>query len=379
MRVRLRRFGKLAAFSLLGVLGFELLARLLFPGFDINPSWRYHPVLGWSQVPGGRFEYDLDGERVRIAFNSEGFHDVEHAVDKPDGVKRIVLIGDSFSESVQLDLERTFFRLLEARLNAMPGAHWEVINLGVGDFGTAQEELALEHLGLRYAPDIVICQVFPLNDIGNNSLALADLCKSRNDRYRPYAVVRDGELQTVRLQPLRAFLRRSLVSFTVVEGLLLRWSGAFAPESDADYRRRLRDRGFDGLEPLLQTFVAEPDQAPAVAEGWRVTELLLERIVGRCRAAGIAVLPMVVPWDRRFGPDWRGLVAAHPALIRGYPERRLGALFARLGVPSLMLLPLFEHRLDVVLPARAGHLNPAAHRLVADALFEKLRAEKLVR
>lgn len=379
MRARWRRLVKLVAFGLLGVVIFEVAVRLLLPAININPSWRYHPVLGWTQVPNGRFEYDLDGERVRIAFNREGFHDVEHNVDKQPGVRRIVLIGDSFSESVQVDLERTFFRLLEARLNATQAERWEVINLGVGDFGTAQEALALEHLGLRYAPDIVICQVFPLNDIGNNSLALADLCKSRNDRYRPYFVERDGELQATSLQPLRAFLRRTLVSFTIVEGVVLRWTGAFTPEDDATYRHRLQARGFDGLEPLLQTFAAESDQAPAVAAGWRVTERLLERIVRRCQAAGAAVLPMVVPWDQCLEPGWPQLAAVHPTLIRDGPEQRLGALFARLGVPSLMLLPLFDARLDVVLPARAGHFNPAAHRLVAQALFDKLRAEKLLR
>ena len=45
---------------LMGIALFELLVRLT--GFDVNPNpnWRYHPVLGWSQEPNGRFDYLKD-------------------------------------------------------------------------------------------------------------------------------------------------------------------------------------------------------------------------------------------------------------------------------------------------------------------------------
>jgi hypothetical protein len=368
---------RVCALALLGVVLFELGVRILSPGFDINPSWRYHPALGWSQVPSGRFDYEVDGERVWIGFNREGFHDVEHEIEKPAGTKRIVLIGDSFSESVQVNLEQTFFRLLEDALNAAGAGRWEVINLGVGDFGTAQECLALEHLGLRYSPDIVLCQIFPLNDIGNNTIELYDLCKSRNDRYRPYFVEDGGSLRLTSAQPARSFLRRASVSYGVLEGLLLRATGAFAPQDDSEYRAALQARGFQ-VEPIVMTFLDERDQPAEIARGWRVTERILERIVERCRAHGAAFVGMVVPWDRCVGPAWEVFARTQPLpLQRDYPERRLGALFERLGVPSLMLLELFERNRDVVLPARAGHLNPAAHRLVADAILAKLRAERL--
>src|SRR2546426_2036628 len=177
---------------IVGVGLFEISVRIFNVHYDINPFWKYHPVIGWSQVPNKSYHYWMDGKEIRVAFNSRGFHDVEHPLKKPSGTRRIVLVGDSFSEALQVNLDETFFRCLVKKLNQTGKGTWEAINLGVGDFGTTQEWVTLTQIGLDYSPNVVICQIFPLNDICNNTLELCDLCKSVNDRYRPYFVLSDG-------------------------------------------------------------------------------------------------------------------------------------------------------------------------------------------
>ena len=177
--------------SLVGVALFEVGARMLGLSYNLSPNWEYHSVLGWSQVPGAAYDIVVEENPVRVSFNTAGFRDSEHAIVKPSGVKRIVVIGDSFCEAIQVNLEETFYRRLQALLNEDEAGRWEVINLGVGDFGTAQALIALTEFGFAFAPDVVIHQFFPLNDVCNNSLALYGVCKSKNDRYRPYFVESD--------------------------------------------------------------------------------------------------------------------------------------------------------------------------------------------
>ena len=115
----------------------------------------------------------------------------------------MVILGDSFSEALQVPVEQTYFRLLEQHLNGAGVGRWEVFNFGVGDYGTAQQlRLLIEHVA-AYRPDVIIHQIFPLNDVCNNTLALAGLCKSTNDRYRPYPVWRNGSIEWQSAEPRR--------------------------------------------------------------------------------------------------------------------------------------------------------------------------------
>jgi hypothetical protein len=358
----------------LGVALFEAGFRAAELEFNLSPNWRYHPVLGWSQVPDGSYDFVLEGRPVHVSFNSGGFRDGEHQQAKPPGVRRIVVIGDSFSEAVQVNLEETFHQRLEELLDEGEPGRWEVINLGVGDFGTAQALVALTEYGLAFDPDVVIHQIFPLNDVCNNSIELFGLCRSDNDRYRPYFVEIEGELRLTHRQPIRTALRRRVVSYGAVERWLLELAG-HDPQNPGDPDPgRLAELGLRGMNPLLLAFVPAEHQPEAIAEAWRMTEVLIERIVRVTRARGIDYVAMSVPFELRLSPDWEDFARRQPppAMDRRYPERRLSALFDRLGVPSVMLLDEFQPYLDEVLPYVGGHLSVAGHRRAAQALHRKL-------
>ncbi len=67
---------------------------------------------------------------VEYRINSKGLRDNETTYDKPEGVFRIVVIGDSNTFGVGVPIEKHFTRLLEGYFRDL-----EVINLGVGGFG----------------------------------------------------------------------------------------------------------------------------------------------------------------------------------------------------------------------------------------------------
>lgn len=366
---------------LIGVVGFEILIRMTGTDVNPNPNWHYHPVLGWTQTPNTRYQYVVSGEPVSVEFNSMGLRDVERPVANPAKRRRILVVGDSFSEAVEVNLQDTFHSRLQQMLNKKSGYEWEVINLGVGDFGNVQELIALREYGLAYKPEIVIFQIFPLNDICNNSIELYGLCKSPNDPYRPYLVEHNGKLTTTSAQPLRNFLRRHLFTYGVLERAFLTY--LFPPQDpvDEDYRKnRMIEMGYEPADPLLMTYMAEEEQIPPVADGWRVFEKVLDEMDRLCKKQKACLIPLVIPFEARVGPGWQEFALGVPALemIQDYPEQRILDRCVRRGLEPILMREIFEENLELFFPTRGGHLNPEAHRMVAERICRYLNDQGFI-
>lgn len=134
------------------------------PGYEITGHrYLYDPLLGWRNIPG--WEATTFDRRLRI--NSLGLRDREHPYQKPPGVRRILVLGDSYAWGYGVSDEEIFTEVLEQRLAGEPG-NWEVLNSGVSGWGTDQEYLYLVHEGFRYDPDLVVVAFYLLNDPLNN-------------------------------------------------------------------------------------------------------------------------------------------------------------------------------------------------------------------
>jgi len=100
--------------------------------------------------------------RVTVETNSQGLRDREYAFDKPAGMLRIVMLGDSFTEGWGTAEPATFSKQIE-RLYADRGTKAEAINTGVGNWNTIQEVEFFMTDAYRYHPDIVVLN-FAFND-----------------------------------------------------------------------------------------------------------------------------------------------------------------------------------------------------------------------
>jgi lysophospholipase L1-like esterase len=103
-------------------------------------------VLGYHHVP-------LLRDRT-IKINSHGLRDREFSYEKPEGVKRLLGIGDSFTFGYGVNLDDCYLKQLELELNRN-GDKWEVINAGVTGYSMWQYLAYFEHYGYRYEPDLV--------------------------------------------------------------------------------------------------------------------------------------------------------------------------------------------------------------------------------
>lgn len=138
--------------------------------------------LSWHR-PGGKYVYhgydpNVDKKYMNVVYwNSQGYYDVERGVAKTPGTYRIVLIGDSFVEAIQVPLEATYHKLLEKSLNTppavVPGKQIEVIALGSSGAGQLKNHAVLLSEGLRYKPDMVGITLYS-NDFCDDDPVLSD-------------------------------------------------------------------------------------------------------------------------------------------------------------------------------------------------------------
>jgi HEAT repeat protein/lysophospholipase L1-like esterase len=96
-------------------------------------------------------------------FNRDGVRDRAHAPEKPDGVRRIVCLGDSVTFGPDGHPEQAYPQILQEKLDAI-GPGYEVFNLSLWGWATTQEHTAYTQIARRYRPDDVVLGVC-LNDI----------------------------------------------------------------------------------------------------------------------------------------------------------------------------------------------------------------------
>jgi hypothetical protein len=159
-----------AASTILILAGAEMAARIYLhhleggPGTIARPLAVFDPVLGWSKPAGVTAVIQRSEYCVHETINAHGLRGPDRPYEKPSGVRRVMLLGNSFLEAANVEEEQTMRSVLEARLVARGRGAYEVINGGTAGYSTDQEYLFYQREGARYAPDVVV-MIFYYNDL----------------------------------------------------------------------------------------------------------------------------------------------------------------------------------------------------------------------
>lgn len=299
--------------------------------------------LGWSLRPHKQGWYAGDEGRTRVVVNPAGFRDRERVLDKPDPVYRIAVLGDEYSEAMQVALRDTWWWQLEPKLqhcDFKPGKLVEVLNFGVAGYGTAQELILLQSGVMRYAPDLVLLQ-FADDDVSDNSFALA------TNKLRPFYFLDAHGVPRIddSFAESPAFLRRMQTRYRLA-----------AEVGD-------HTRAFQLVRELARMTViapahAEPDLAsgPLVDDAWRLTEALIAKTAEYTRRNGAELAIVAIPPARQ---------AAQP---KGPNDARLAALGDQLHVPVISL----AGSLASAHYAHTGGWTTEGHRAAAAAIAARM-------
>lgn len=262
--------------------------------------------------------------------NSLGFRDREHEIKKPQGLFRIIVLGDSVTNGFKVEFDNRFTNRLEALLN-LQDRKYEVINFGTNQYSTVQEVSIFEAIGREMKPDLVIV-AYVLNDPTPDG--------SSNDFFR-----RDRS-----------------------KSLLFHWIKTNLSRLFPDPEK---------FTPLQKcSFFDYYSQMHCDATKWgNVTESLI-RLSGLSRADNFRVLLTVFPL----------LENERDATFDKYPWRdihgRVTNLAEILGFQSLDMLPAFAsfRPIDIKVSGTDQlHPNALGNEIASNALFEKLITMGLVK
>lgn len=368
----------------LPLLGLELALRVLgpiLPGSYASALYlEPHPTYGRMNRPSSGGWVRTGEFTTRVDFNAHGLRERELPLAKPSGTERVLVLGDSFVQGAEVPVEATMPRVLERLLNARPGAPVESINAGVGGFGTSEEYLLLQHLGLQYQPDVVVLVFYLGNDVTNNGFRLKG---SPSERSKPFFVLESGNrLRQLSFRASRPdeltwkeTLRRESLLFGVLDTGLLSKLGGDAERNEGGADRLMRIVIEDQMP------VYNPAESAAWRDAWRVTEALLAG--ARDLAAGAGARLVIVAAPSKWEVDaqaWADLRATYSLSARewdlDHPRQRLRGIAERNAiefvdpVPSMRAAIMAGERLyfrdDV-------HWTAAGHEHTARAIAEHLR------
>jgi hypothetical protein len=271
--------------------------------FQLSPN----PRLGYVPAPlvyhgDERAFLDYEG-----ASNSLGYRDVEHALVKPPGTYRVVVLGDSIAAGLKVGRFADTFPAQLERLLRERGLRAEVISLAVSGYNTLQEVETLRVRGLAYRPDVVLL-----------AYSLTDRERFDGNILATLMAQQSGQRAPIRGHP--ALLRSALYR-------LLRYRLA-APVPDSELRSRYAQLlAGDTVAPSLAELAAlsrEHRFAVLMAVFPRAARYKVLRsdeqrdwAMGRCRENGFRCLDLRAAFDacRRARRQPLGLDGYHPSVF----------------------------------------------------------------
>jgi len=379
-------------FPLLLLEGMVRIAGIAPPAELQPPLWAPHPYLGWFHVPNrGGIVYSEYGEfQAPVHINARGLRDREIGYAKPAGVQRVLVLGDSFAEALQVPLEITFAKELETRLNNT-GYPVEVINAGVGGWGTDQEAIFYAIEGFRYQPDLVLLLFFPHNDVLNNYAPL-EIARFHGAVQKPFFHL-DGENLVLPTFPFSETTKTTSAPLLPLSEWLNRYSALYrlvVPHlRESPFLLRLL--GSSGLLGSVASFMAQDPPVPLLygvyrstsdpqwQEAWTLTAAIIRRLAEEIHAHGGQLAVVVIGAPEQIYPErWIATLQRYPQMAEqkwdlDLPNRRIAQILEQASIPYLDLLPIFRSAADQPDGAplhfrHDGHWTAAGHHLAAEAL-----------
>ncbi len=345
---------------------------------------KYHPIFGWTNKPNVKGMVKI-GQKIyfRRSHNSHGLRALrEYNYIKPYGIKRILLVGDSFFWGYGVDDDY----VISEKMQEIAGNGIEVINGAVTGYGTDQQLLWLAEEGIRYSPDVVVVSFFgndldeisfsvyygypkPYFVLENNKPALRNIPvpDTRETRRKGF------EEPDTAFGKLKQFLRYNLHTYQFIVGRL----NSIPPLREfflkigiaEEFTRQLPGVPFHRLDPEL------------VPDLYRALVIEIKRVV---EEVGARLLIVYIP-ERENTPNapvrYKG-VKDDAVSFNDRRSKDLEMLTKKYNIPYLNLLPVvrkYHLKGDYLYNPYEydHHWSPLGHKIAAETIFAYIREKFL--
>jgi hypothetical protein len=295
--------------------------------------------------------------------------DREYAAEKPKGMRRIIVLGDSFVTGLGVEDNEVFTEVMEGSLVS----NVEVINFGVNGFGPTQEYLQLTSKGFRYNPDIVLMVVYIRNDL-SDLLGTYDWIKGYQ-RPRPL-LQEDGGIGFDNIPvPLPSSRKTELIK-----------SRIFPPNLLEFLRKRLAGK-YDIQEMPPEISICRKQYPAEIAQAYKILEATIKSTLSACRKKNAEFVVIIAPSIVQVRDDyfWRKIKSDYGIKDDLYdlylPNKEIKNICERQKVPLLDLtegLKAYTAKgKDLYYPINQ-HWNPEGHLAAAGQIVDFLRRRKLL-
>jgi hypothetical protein len=323
---------------------------VLFPRFHDEASYSKYTIRRLR--PNTTFWHrSVDGS-WKFVTNSKGFRsDKEFSYGKPNGVLRVMSLGDSHTEGFECHQDKTYSAVIQRYLEKR-GIKAEVINAGVSGFGTAEALVFLENEGIKYSPDVVVLGYFA-NDLDDN--IKADLFRLDNgtlveSRYHhaPGARVSSHLNQ---IAPLR-WLSQNSYTYSIVFNTVWEW------------RKRLL---LTEKEQQMATEFAmkqEDNDTDVIILKKDLTIAIINRIRDFCQHNKVLLILLDIPQLEKDGHDFRSSI---PDELVSQFSQASDAI-----IQSTNVLIDYQGVTDLFVPHGHRHISETTHMLLGVATAKEI-------
>jgi lysophospholipase L1-like esterase len=409
--------GLLLSEVVLHIIPEKQIARIFYGYAFIYEGFQSNEEIGWVHIPGASFRWNSTGEYdVEVTYNWQGLRDREHTYQKPADTFRILALGDSMTEGIQVPMEETFASVLDTCLNKRMQRRVEVLNGGVSSYDSGNELLFYIHEGRKYRPDLVLVFTFLANDFMDLERDEDyDYVVGALGSYRFY--LEDGRLRkqwiswsnpSYEVSPIEIFLRQNSRIYQILNirdsKVHRTWKKVVSEAGELIQKLRppaKEEKKGEQEKPLPPWYIymyaedfpdtpAAPDKSRQM---WTLFEAIFRELKAQTMADGARLAVVLIPakyeaqdknteetvqrythsWDM-FGQKIKWNATA--------PFRAMTKLLTENGIPSLDLQPTF-HAYNAasgrsLFYEKDSHINAEGHDLVAKSLCDWLVKEGLV-
>lgn len=316
--------------------------------YDVHTGYRLQANIDVEQV--------FDGRRTKLRTNPMGMRQNESISSvKLPNEKRVLFLGDSFTEGVGVAFEETFVGRLQEHLDtAFSKITVRVLNSGVGGYGTQNELRFLHHYGFALNPDVVILVMGP-DDVDRNLRGdffrlLSDGTLEEQNKIAPPLLDTPAK-RFVRYVPFYNFLSTHSQLFGLVRFRL-------AVEA-VNFKRATITKTDKSLSDTKREIASSTDGSTQY--GFAITKALIQQIKKECDEHSVRLfvthvgIPVSVPITRQFvedSHDW----------------------FKSSGIDFLDMSYGFPSDLTQFIIKGDSHFNSSGHKLFSKLLWSGLES-----